>query len=1056
MIKNKATINENVNATMKVLQDEIKRLKDELELSKKVQNETNSFLKRTNTESYPNKSLLTKASDNDKSLSDIKRENMILDKTKEMKSLISKIDNLFAISPQLEAKLKILDDIYMEEFYENKSKYSKNFENTLSGLQEKLKLFSSTVNTNEEVLQEFKEAFGSQEDCNNFEKMQKFLDELKLFKYDFELNSYLDVYKLEEENRNLKNEIETYKSISLILQQNKLYSKITCNDLNFYNSSIKEFIDLNKELKDFFRQNLISKNGVKTLKEINLALIDQISLDKMKFQLEEYRLNENNKSKLIEELESENFLLSMEIMKLKSGEDNIIFSENDHIKNSESIDFGNSSLSNIDLISENKDEKKIVVRKSLRNSISNNNLLSNSRSSLSHNESFKNLNKKFDNLNKNKEKEKDNNFLENLKSSVKFNNINKENKDISSGNDRIIKENYELLKIKEKLDDALVNLEEKENEMILFNKKIEELEIINENLEKNISINNITIQSLKDEIDTLYDTNNFLSMDIQKLNEKQEKFNEIINDDFPDLVKNFEKNSLLINNITDDYKNEINSFKAIYSGFMGRSSELIKKFSTSLNNSTKKLEKSENVIAKIKENMFDCCETITISIKQFENCINKKLEAMNNKILELNKYVEDSKKQFEQKLKKQENIFQTRIYKKLNNTLNKVGISSTKEDFDELLEKLEVYLNNKLFNYLSIDKNKLSKLEKKVLDLKEEKKTINNDLILLRTDFSDALSNLALNNKIALLMKFKEENFKLRNEINQMRKKNDNLEKQFIKIQEVNQTNTNLINNNLIKRNTFTADGNIQNNLNNSNTSLIPNQNFTSNEDYIKLKKDYHEILEKVFDLEENETNKNLLSKINTKEKLAFRKALEILNKITEAKDHDKFFNKISYKNDFESTGENYESFKTMQNLTPENRLKKSTTDLKKNSFLLERDQLKTIGNKEPRFSKISIGKVELSKNKTPNKINMDYKSNYSNYSSVNNILMKSKISGNSGKSKMSLVEKVEKVKPNKSFIMPDRKTSVLKPAVNFSLYEKKTKVPAKSPLKSTFSNNLK
>ena len=93
--------------------------------------------------------------------------------------------------------------------------------------------------------------------------------------------------------------------------------------------------------------------------------------------------------------------------------------------------------------------------------------------------------------------------------------------------------------------------------------------------------------------------------------------------------------------------------------------------------------------------------------------------------------------------------------------------------------------------------------------------------------------------------------------------------------------------------------------------------------------------------------------------------------------------------------------------------ISKLTTKFKKNSFILDRDQipLKTLGNKEQKFSKISIGKVDLSKNKTPNKIKVDYKSNFSNYSSVNNVLMKNK---NTPKTKMGLMEKV--VKPNKSF----------------------------------------
>jgi len=998
---------------MKILQEEIKKLKDELELSKKsqlqLQNNINVLTTtQSNNNGSTNNPLLKRNSTNNTNICDfcslkknkqdqeltpvdIRREKILSDQTNQIKLLLSKIDHLIELHPEIERKLKNLDDIYLEEFFEKKFIYEKNSQNILLNLNEKFNHLSNILNMSEGLFCDLKESIKRSNKNIDFDKINKIFDELNNFKYDFELNSYLDVYKLENENRSLKNELEVYQNISEILQKNKLYSKVTHESLSYYNNSIKEFIDVNKEIKEFFKQNIISKNGDKTLKDINLAFIDNMTLEKMKFQIEELKIQENNILKQVEELESENFLLNMEITKYKSENEFAIESKinpnvddninqnfnslnNNKIDDSEFIDFKNvykSDSTNNDANEENKNNVQNInnneIITNFNNNVKINNLNinlninngNNFNGNVNENESFKNKmpfnNDKFNTPNKNSNNK---DLTENLINSYSNQNSNRNSTldhlnsptgNLNNNTHRTLtKENLELLRLKEKLDNILVDLDEKESSINDKNLKIQELEATIENLEKNISINTITIKSLKDELDTLYDSNNILTMDLEKVNEHQEIMKKTFDSEVPQIYDLIDTNIQSMDKLTEEYKNDMNSLSQMYGKFSTISNQIIMKLSNSLKESSEKLESSEkekNSLFKFyKESIINIFQNMTLSVQEFEKNVNTKLNQLEIKFGSTEDFIHKAQVLVDNKIKKQNSIFQGEIHRRILNILTKVGILSGREDFDALLDKFEQHITGKIFNYLNIDKNKLTKLERKILELKDEKRQLNNDIILLRTDFSDALSSMALNNKIALLMKFKEENFKLRIEINQMRKRNDGLEKQMQKIFENNKLNSNLqtnfssilhanslnntfsnLNNSklyvqsennvntLLHLNSLNSNNNVKNIFNNNmnNTSLISNQgcfvnqiSITENlEEFSKIKSEYNELIEKIFELDDNENTKNFYKNKNgqNKEKQVFRKALEILNKINENKEYDKFFNKISFKNEIDN-----------------------------------------------------------------------------------------------------------------------------------------------------------
>jgi hypothetical protein len=968
---------------MKILQEEIKKLKDELQISKKAQSDLQNNLINVNSIQNKNNilsniyslidqnmcescSLKKTDEDSEKSSFEMEREKIIMEQTKQMNHLIYKIDILINLQPQIEQKLKLFDDIYLDVFFEHKYKYEKNSQSILLNLNEKIDHLINILNLSENLFDEFKETVKNNGNKFEFDKIQKFLDELNIFKYDFELNNYLDIYKLEQQNRSLKTELEIYKNISEILQQNKLYSKVTQESLNYYNNTIKQFSETSKELKEFFKQNLISKNGIKTLKEINLALIDQMTLNKMKFQIAEYKIQEDNKSKQIEELESENFLLNMEIMKYNSGNDfnlapnknNYEENPNNKIYDSETLDLGTGVYNtNFDVVEKSEGNNNMAQNPNNNeiNSNLNNNLnIKNFNINLNFNNGNNFSPNKNENELKNNNKEisspvkiinSNNNYIENLRNSLSNqNSLRNSNMDFKSpqGNihnypnthrNTLTKENFEFLRLKEKLDNLIIEFEEKNSEINLKNSKIQELEAAIENLENNLSINNITIKSLKDELDTLYDSNHILTLDIEKLNDNQEKLKKTLDSEIPQIFNLVEKNNNALAIISQQYKTNLCSFEQIYGNFASKANEMINKLSSFSNEKSDKLESTEKankqLVKLYKENMWDVFENMTVSIKEFEKTIKTRFNKMEAKLNNFQDFIERAQILIEYKIKKQNNVFQSKIHRRILNILSKVGILSNKEDFDELLDNFEKHISGKMFNYLNIDKNKLTKLERKIFELKDEKKRLNNDIILLRTDFSDTLSSMALNNKIALLMKFKEENFKLRIEINQMRKKNDGLEKQMQKILENNHLNssvhTNFLSfthsnnasnaskfiaqseNNLNSLMHMNSNNNVLFSLQNANTSFVSNPGGIVNnpiqfDELTKIKKEYNELLEKIWELDENENTKNIYSNKsgNNKEKQAFRKALEILSKINENKEYDKFFNNISFKNEME------------------------------------------------------------------------------------------------------------------------------------------------------------
>ena len=310
MIKNKTKIIENVNDTVKLLQSEIKSLKQaNEELTKKI-----NELTKENEENKKNMENLAKKfkSNNRKSrdLEDKIRQELVsefrknkggstTDKTastehdmegelqnyssfvskNDLKQLFDKINHVLSFEEEINENFKFLDMnnvSSIENFLVQKEIYSNEVRNQIDEI----------VNNKKEIFAELKNS-------------DIIKDKIKIF-------------TLTQENKRMLQENNVYKSIAdYFVKQTNIEEKKE----SLSKDIIKQFIDTNKELIDFYKKNLDVNN--------EYLLVQKSYVEKLKFQIEELKLQDERNNKTIDSIQNENFLLTMELSKYKENTKNI-------------------------------------------------------------------------------------------------------------------------------------------------------------------------------------------------------------------------------------------------------------------------------------------------------------------------------------------------------------------------------------------------------------------------------------------------------------------------------------------------------------------------------------------------------------------------------------------------------------------------------------------------------------------------------------------------------------------------------------------------------------
>ena len=304
MIKNKTKIIENVNDTVKMLQIEIKSLKKtNEELTKKIDE-----LTKENEENKKNLENMSKKykSNNKKSrdLEDKIRQELVSEfrKTKgtgSEKPLIPDLDqdgelqnyNSFVSKNDLKQLFdKINHVLSLEELIQENFNFldMKNVSSIDNFLVQK-EIYSNELRNQIDELINNKEIFA---DIKNSDVLK---DKMKIF-------------TLTQENKRMLQENNVYKSIAdfFVLQTNIEEKKESLSK-----DIIKQFIDTNKDLIDFYKKNLDVNN--------EYLIVQKSFIEKLKFQIEELKLQDERNNKMIDSIQNENFLLTMELSKYKEN-----------------------------------------------------------------------------------------------------------------------------------------------------------------------------------------------------------------------------------------------------------------------------------------------------------------------------------------------------------------------------------------------------------------------------------------------------------------------------------------------------------------------------------------------------------------------------------------------------------------------------------------------------------------------------------------------------------------------------------------------------------------
>ena len=151
----------------------------------------------------------------------------------------------------------------------------------------------------------------------------------------------IKIFTLTQENKRMLQENNVYKSIAdYFVKQTNIEEKKE----SLSKDIIKQFIDTNKELIDFYKKNLDVNN--------EYLLVQKSYVEKLKFQIEELKLQDERNNKMIDSIQNENFLLTMELSKYKENNKNACSSAD---KNNFVMDIKKSILLNDNEIPEIKE-----------------------------------------------------------------------------------------------------------------------------------------------------------------------------------------------------------------------------------------------------------------------------------------------------------------------------------------------------------------------------------------------------------------------------------------------------------------------------------------------------------------------------------------------------------------------------------------------------------------------------------------------------------------------------------------------------------------------------
>jgi len=383
MIKNKSKIIENVNDMVKMLQNEIKNLKiineelnkkledlikenDEQKKNIEIINKKNKNIKKNKDledkirqelvhEFRKNKNINSKDISQENEIQNLNNNSNFLSKN-DLKILFEKINHILSFEDEINENFKFLDMnnvSSIENFLVQKEIYSNEVRNHIDDIINNKEIYIKEINNNNDKLK----------------------DKIKIF-------------YLTQDNKKLLYENNVYKSIAeYFVKQTNIEEKKE----SLSKDIINKFIETNKELSEFYKKHFDINN--------EYIIIQKSYLEKLKFQIDELKLQDERNNKTIDSIQNENFLLTMELSKYK-----------ENIKNTIAC-------------SEEKNDKFLELKKSIfLNENNNDNIYEEIDNNLDNNNIQKNLNLINDEFNINLQTKESKEFTNRLRASILANN----------------------------------------------------------------------------------------------------------------------------------------------------------------------------------------------------------------------------------------------------------------------------------------------------------------------------------------------------------------------------------------------------------------------------------------------------------------------------------------------------------------------------------------------------------------------------------------------------------------------------------------------------------
>ena len=517
----------------------------------------------------------------------------------------------------------------------------------------------------------------------------------------------------------------------------------------------------------FFENSLKNESNIKSKDKIILSLKEEKYKNNIKYKELMNKLN-NYKNEIIQ-LKKENSQLKQINILIKKNSDELI------MKNNNSKDYEKNLALKLN--------KLVIENMMLKNNIEELKNFASPRSEYNIKPDMKNL---YLDKNNNNTNEKDT-----LKKSINLTennlvNMQKHNKELKN-EIYLIKKKYEteISKLSKNNSELLSNLKNKQNDLLKFKKeyfnKNKELEKLKTSLRDTKSQNNKSVNSIdnsenyKKEIEELKTTNNLFQ---DKIKYYQIQLRKIKNDLFEKNQANIElenNNQNQIKDLKEDYEKKISEIITKNKNLENSILES-KNYNNDLNKQISDL--NQQIVAKDVKIL-----ELNYQIEQLQNNLNNKEEENKTLLMKIEKissnikenYKKEEIQKLNEKIEEQEN---------LNNDLNE-ELSNLKND-NELLKNKIMSSERKISDYKKNENKELEDLKNENLALKSNNEKIKNQLkeVLDKNTKDEKIKkqNEEIDGFKQLITKLQVEREKSDEEINVLKKENEKIKNQLIRL----------------------------------------------------------------------------------------------------------------------------------------------------------------------------------------------------------------------------------------------------------------------------------